>query len=572
MKINSIKLANILSFGQEQNLRAFSDFNLFIGKNGSGKTNVLRLLGNLNISLENVENNSCVQNNTQELFTAYLDLSYKKRNSPQDESYLEVEYDVSQGSYFYKDNPKKNIVFKERDFKIKLEKGDIAKFKNQIIILDQYIPDNIFFKSLTELGKKSINLKILNEGLCYIFDRSIGFLPNGSFLEVNNKHTNNPEFDYTKLPSGFINCAKILTQIILNCKPQHGILLVDEPELHLEARRCRRFVNFLFYLHVKDSHNEREKENIYYEIRKLLDAIINTFPKKYQEIIFPISKTYEQAWHFKQIFMASHSSVILNEFLKKNKLTSVYEFDIDRSGEKQLNDELLSPENSKGLFSIVRKIDLNEHSILDNLGCEGSDLLQTNGVVWVEGPSDIVYIRKWLEMYARDEYKKEFIQGSNYEFQMFAGTLLNSLYLTQDLNESQQKEEYKKLVSMFSFSRNAFLVMDSDAIMKDEELTDKSTFAKAKNYIKNQFEEKNKAKVGYKLGLWYKQGDIKVTTIEDYLDQDSRQFYNPNKKLDSALKITKYWTCQNFQLSAFEEHNLKHEIEILYNHIELWNE
>jgi AAA15 family ATPase/GTPase len=168
MKINSIKLANILSFGQEQNLEAFSDFNLFIGKNGSGKTNVLRLLGKLNISLENVENNSYVQNHQQELFTAYLDLSYKKRNSLQGESYLEVEYDVSQGSYLYKGNPIKNIVFRERDFKIKLEKGDIAKFKNQIIILDQHIPDNIFFKALTELGKKPINLKILNEGLCYI--------------------------------------------------------------------------------------------------------------------------------------------------------------------------------------------------------------------------------------------------------------------------------------------------------------------------------------------------------------------------------------------------------------------
>lgn len=46
--INSLSVRNILSFGpQQQIFPTFAGMNLFIGKNGSGKSNALRLIGDL---------------------------------------------------------------------------------------------------------------------------------------------------------------------------------------------------------------------------------------------------------------------------------------------------------------------------------------------------------------------------------------------------------------------------------------------------------------------------------------------------------------------------------------------
>jgi len=65
-------------------------------------------------------------------------------------------------------------------------------------------------------------------------------------------------------------------------------------------------------------------------------------------------------------------------------------------------------------------------------------------------------------MYAQEQGKFKFVQGTHYEFQMSAGTLINNFYLSKD--SSNERERIKKLVSIFSFSRNAFLIMDSYAV------------------------------------------------------------------------------------------------------------
>ena len=149
--------------------------------------------------------------------------------------------------------------------------------------------EQIFFKNLLWLGKKPDYFNKLNEGLCYIFDRTIGFLQNGSFLEINDHQPqdhNDPELDYLKLPSGFLNCSKILTQILLNYKFKDAVLLIDEPELHLEPRACRRLINFIFYLHFKKE-PEWEAQNIYYPIKERVEKKRKLFPEKYINKIFP---------------------------------------------------------------------------------------------------------------------------------------------------------------------------------------------------------------------------------------------------------------------------------------------
>jgi hypothetical protein len=187
-------------------------------------------------------------------------------------------------------------------------------------------------------------------------------------------------------------------------------------------------------------------------------------------------------------------------------------------------------------------------------------------VLPVEGPSDVIYIKKWLEIYSKENNVKLFTQGRDYEFHMFGGTLLDSLSLIKP--DEKKDDEYKKLVSMFSFSRNAYVVIDSDAVKTaDGEIVDKSNFKNAKIYIKSQF---NKLLVdSAKLGLWYKEGDTDIRTMEDYLDEDSLELIKKSwTKKVTAQKLTESWKSK--KLSNFPN-NLENEIASLYKIIKSWN-
>ena len=260
----------------------------------------------------------------------------------------------------------------------------------------------------------------------------------------------------------------------------------------------------------------------------------------------------------KQIFVASHSSVVLNEFLNIGAFASIYEFGTTTLRTEQESNQKLLPNNTSVLFTTVKKIDSEYHSVLNNLGCNGADLLQANGIIWVEGPSDIVYIKKWLEMYEREKSKSyKFIQGKEFEFKPFAGTLLNNYYL----NKNSCEGDLKKLVNIFSFSRNAFVIIDSDAVKKNGKTIDKSKFREAKRFIKEEFEIMETCN----LGLWYKEGNTDIRTLESYLDEVPPA----GRKLDYAIKQTQSWGSEK-KLHEFKN-NLYREIEILYNIIEEWN-
>lgn len=52
------------------------------------------------------------------------------------------------------------------------------------------------------------------------------------------------------------------------------------------------------------------------------------------------------------------------------------------------------------------------HGVLDDLDVRASDLLQANGIVWVEGISDVIYLRSWIELYCLQTGKAAPVEGS----------------------------------------------------------------------------------------------------------------------------------------------------------------
>ncbi len=70
------------------------------------------------------------------------------------------------------------------------------------------------------------------------------------------------------------------------------------------------------------------------------------------------------------------------------------------------------------------------HRILDDLGVMSGDLVQANGLIWVEGPSDRIYIRTWMESLSRSRGQPAPIERVHYAFVSYGGTLLNHLSLS----------------------------------------------------------------------------------------------------------------------------------------------
>ena len=91
----------------------------------------------------------------------------------------------------------------------------------------------------------------------------------------------------------------------------------------------------------------------------------------------------------------------------------------------------------------------DKYEICIELGCKASDIVQSNAVIWVEGPSDRIYIKKWLS-----EIAPEFTEGIHFSIMFYGGRLLS--HLTADNDETYD------FISLLSLNRNSIIVMDSD--------------------------------------------------------------------------------------------------------------
>ena len=90
------------------------------------------------------------------------------------------------------------------------------------------------------------------------------------------------------------------------------------------------------------------------------------------------------------------------------------------------------------------------YETLDSLGVKASQILQANTILWVEGPSDRIYLKKWIDIYSDGELK----EGKDYSFLYFGGTNLASFTVLDDVGEN--------LINILSTSRKACLIADSD--------------------------------------------------------------------------------------------------------------
>ncbi len=160
------------------------------------------------------------------------------------------------------------------------------------------------------------------------------------------------------------------------------------------------------------------------------------------------------------VFLTTHSQVPINMFA-------------GREGAQILH------VTKEGGVSSLHVIDdfITKSEVLNDLDVRASDLLQSNGIIWVEGPSDRIYIKHWMEIWGGAKLR----EGVDYQFLYYGGRLLS--HYTADESEMQEEQADENLIEILKINRHAVIVIDSD-ITKDQ-----PSINKTKERIKEEFKQ-----------------------------------------------------------------------------------
>lgn len=93
--------------------------------------------------------------------------------------------------------------------------------------------------------------------------------------------------------------------------------------------------------------------------------------------------------------------------------------------------------------------DQRRHKICRELGYRASDMLQANCLIWVEGPSDRIYLNYWIR-----SQRPDFREGIEYSIMFYGGRLLSRLALDEKAIDD--------FISLLPLNRSPAIVIDSD--------------------------------------------------------------------------------------------------------------
>jgi len=163
---------------------------------------------------------------------------------------------------------------------------------------------------------------------------------------------------------------------------------------------------------------------------------------------------------------------------------------------------------------------------LAGLGIKPADVFQANGVIWVEGASDRIYILHWLSLWCSANGKLMPTENLDFSFVFYGGSMLG--HFTSNGTPG--------LIDMFSVNRNSIVVMDRDLDFQRE--PDGNEVCMNEQCVKYQvwadFAD-NKSLAGY---CWVTEG----YTIESYLPitfrhKYFRMFGSRLKKISAYSKV-----------------------------------
>ena len=272
--------------------------------------------------------------------------------------------------------------------------------------------------------------------------------------------------------------------------------------------------------------NDHKDKTIVFAFEELENNLHPALEKRLYSYIFNYAKKHDYI-----VFLTTHSPIAIDLFSREESVRFY-------KTEKNINGYQIVP-----ISSFDESIEA-----IDELGIKASDLLQANGIIWVEGPSDRIYIKNWLNM----QYPGKFEEGKDYQFVYYGGRLL-AHYTVCDPTD----KEIDNYINVLAVNTKAFFVMDSDKTCSEDSLDNR------KEHIIQKLKEKN-------ISYWVTQG----REIENYLDLSKEdiklgQFDKLGDKLKNYDKIN--FAKQHYANADFNKYDLKKNLRALATEVARWN-
>ena len=134
-----------------------------------------------------------------------------------------------------------------------------------------------------------------------------------------------------------------------------------------------------------------------------------------------------------RVFLSTHSHIAIDMFAQDDEAQLLHV-------------------TSDGKASKVRTTSghASHSGILTDLDVRASDLLQSNGIVWVEGPSDRIYFNRWIDLWTNGKLK----EGVHYQCVFYSGSLRS--HVTANIALTNED------VQLLLVNRHMIFLMDSD--------------------------------------------------------------------------------------------------------------
>ena len=113
-----------------------------------------------------------------------------------------------------------------------------------------------------------------------------------------------------------------------------------------------------------------------------------------------------------------------------------------------------------------------QRAVCEDLGYHPSDLLQANCIIWVEGPSDRLYLNWWLKSLGN-----EFQEGIHYSVMFYGGKL------AAHVSNEETPNQLEDFIMLRQLNRRGVILIDSDKSSTHSHINE------TKKRLKTEFEK-----------------------------------------------------------------------------------
>lgn len=264
--------------------------------------------------------------------------------------------------------------------------------------------------------------------------------------------------------------------------------------------------------------------------------------KTFLEYLLSVS---EEAGH--QFFITTHSPYLLDLAMRPSF----------GSSQQRTSPSLYRVYMTNGCSNLRAFEPTDAWETLRDLGHSSADVLHPNGIIWVEGPSDKIYLKTWLEKFACEEKKKSIKWGVDCDIVWYGGS--NLANLSVGFWRQATCKDVSKLLELAAINPNAAIVVDRDDF-PDDNMSEHKRRVKDKCHRRCVF-------------FWM----TEESTIENYIPKSVKKQLGgfnrkPPRKVDNAKRYRE-WARekQPGQVLLEDDMDLKRQIRRLFDKITSWN-